>query len=188
MYQSRCHAPTADFNPRSRTGSDVSVILKNPVYCGISTHAPAQGATLKGWGHVLQPVFQPTLPHRERPCVGFPCKPLRINFNPRSRTGSDPALISCSKAAPLISTHAPAQGATKFSDTKIITPVFQPTLPHRERRDHLVPENSTKIFQPTLPHRERQDNSSLYRRELLFQPTLPHRERQSSITICITRH
>ena len=57
-----------------------------------------------------QPVFQPTLPHRERPC---PCSWIcrTIDFNPRSRTGSDRDRRN-GHLIIVISTHAPAQGAT----------------------------------------------------------------------------
>ena len=57
----------------------------------ISTHAPAQGAT-----NYLQNLMQ-----------------MEIDFNPRSRTGSD---------ADLLGIHSPSRI------------IFQPTLPHRERR------------------------------------------------------
>ncbi len=100
-----------DFNPRSRTGSD-PVRLKNPHTFPISTHAPAQGAT----GALISPMdfiglFQPTLPHRERPILAYNDNVLRRYFNPRSRTGSDTKAIPPGGGRG-ISTHAPAQGAT----------------------------------------------------------------------------
>ncbi len=144
-----------DFNPRSRTGSDVGVRACES----------------------RRRIFQPTLPHRERLRFSFSCTHLS-NFNPRSRTGSDHLAGSAGGGRPVfqptlphrerrsgvlelqqcavISTHAPAQGATDivkgiFSADAISThapaqgatvrggghPVlcggFQPTLPHRER-------------------------------------------------------
>ena len=56
---------SADFNPRSREGSDITVIPEIPNH-PISIHAPAKGAT-----HILSMLcllnsFQSTLPRRER--------------------------------------------------------------------------------------------------------------------------
>ena len=58
---------------------------------------------------------------------------LILNFNPRSREGSDNTTQS-SDVAFSISIHAPAKGATltKFHISLFI--VFQSTLPRRERR------------------------------------------------------
>ena len=54
----------------------------------ISIHAPAKGATLFCAVSPLFAVFQSTLPRRERP--NTPRKfPSFLNFNPRSREGSD---------------------------------------------------------------------------------------------------
>ncbi len=78
-----------DFNPRSRTGSDVSRALRSCNFNPISIHAPARGAT------------------------AFAGQTVRANvdFNPRSRTGSDP-IFSCQGSLEFISIHAPARGAT----------------------------------------------------------------------------
>ena len=56
-----------------------------------------------------------------------------VDFNPRSRTGSD----------------------TSFLSQSISTALFQPTLPHRERPMDIGPNGIGETFQPTLPHRER---------------------------------
>ena len=55
----------------------------------ISIHAPAKGATtLKH--HRSYPIkFQSTLPRRERRSVNNPIEDAEIDFNPRSREGSD---------------------------------------------------------------------------------------------------
>ena len=121
----------------------------------ISTHAPAQGATCTFPSLRTRIVFkfQPTLPHRERrlpsrgqtPAWYFnprsrtgsdqSCSALSIHrpdFNPRSRTGSDSS-SSASSISAKISTHAPAQGATRPDLALSIWDGFQPTLPHRER-------------------------------------------------------
>ena len=98
------------------------------------------------------------------------------NFNPRSRTGSD-AWQKEYQVLAMISTHAPAQGATYGSDQWRRKSRFQPTLPHRERRQPSKQPQAVSLFQPTLPHRERPQISSNRSTDRLFQPTLPHRER-----------
>ena len=143
-------------------------------------------------------------------------------FNPRSRTGSDkkppqsergrnisthaPAqgatCIHLSATSQVeISTHAPAQGATlRILDLSPALNLFQPTLPHRERRrwaapprwpPYFNPRSRTgsdaadeilqliiPAFQPTLPHRERRKKFKDSSLDRIFQPTLPHRERR----------
>ncbi len=82
----------ADFNPRSRTGSDIRRIGHNIGGEGISIHAPAQGATGAGGSRRHRRRFQSTLPHRERRFLFI----VAWIFWP-------------------ISIHAPAQGATSFA-------------------------------------------------------------------------
>ena len=98
----------------------------------ISIHAPTRGATEVCLCIFLTHVFQSTLPHGERP-VDRKYMIVKINFNPRSHTGSDGSggedagagknfnprshtgsditvywnYISC-----VISIHAPTRGAT----------------------------------------------------------------------------
>ena len=101
----------ASFNPRSREGSDPKI----PTNC----HGRSK--------------FQPTLPRRERH-RWLPIPSYGTSFNPRSREGSDlepPALTTSSRSfnprsregsdqagrgdlpmARIVSTHAPAKGAT----------------------------------------------------------------------------
>ena len=82
-------AVEANFNPRSREGSDYPKTVFHILVAGISIHAPVKGATCG------QPTVRPGTTHfnpRSREgsdwfiCVGF----LVVNnFNPRSREGSD---------------------------------------------------------------------------------------------------
>ena len=79
-----------NFNPRSRVGSDFSK-LANAVTVGISTHAPAWGAT-----RVPRKPTQTEQYFNPRSRVGsdsfqLPKSDPLIYFNPRSRVGSDPA-------------------------------------------------------------------------------------------------
>ena len=77
------------------------------------------------------------------------------HFNPRSRTGSDVTADDAPADVQQISTHAPARGATADPDIQYADDVFQPTLPHGERRFLSVASCTTGAFQPTLPHGER---------------------------------
>ena len=103
----------ADFNPRSRTGSDYSRWSATS-QVEISTHAPAQGATL-GWATLPWPViFQPTLPHRERPFSRR--KDARESVISTHAPAQGATYANQRNGRPKrISTHAPAQGATLFS-------------------------------------------------------------------------
>ena len=114
------------FNPRSRTGSDLAIRDTLDYDVSISTHAPAQGATLHRILSSSPLRFQPTLPHRERH-PGAEIRPGEQHFNPRSRTGSDCSRRRKRKAHRHISTHAPAQGATWcWITTKWIAEYFNP--------------------------------------------------------------
>ena len=127
----------------------------------ISTHAPAQGATSCSISRRDNPpVFQPTLPHRERPNqLKIICplllfqptlphrerlrrlkkrgKPVPISTHAPAQ-GATPTLRSPGRPVD-ISTHAPAQGATRATYSARSLSVFQPTLPHRERRYLVTP-------------------------------------------------
>ena len=102
--------PVADFNPRSREGSDPPGQEYNVVRHLISIHAPAKGATASAAVAIFEVGFQSTLPRRERhklrsiagqgqifqstlprrATIVLPCFPVcQDNFNPRSREGSD---------------------------------------------------------------------------------------------------
>ena len=77
----------------------------------ISIHAPAKGATTRPSWSVCTVTFQSTLPRRERPLCTLSAN-TTLNFNPRSREGSD--LEQPQPRAPQV--------------------LFQSTLPRRERR------------------------------------------------------
>ena len=76
------------FNPRSREGSDSPSPVKSHFSFTISIHAPAKGATSNSFFILLCPLFQSTLPRRERP-RGCALLQTLLDFNPRSREGSD---------------------------------------------------------------------------------------------------
>ena len=153
LYRAKQASPAQNFNPRSRTGSDLGQPVREP----------------------QRKQFQPTLPHGERPQKRLLRADL-LYFNPRSRTGSDDGKDYID-ADTIISTHAPARGATHSTSIGHARCLFQPTLPHGERlcrnrhctyRQHFNPRSRTGsdsypplvtvirlIFQPTLPHGER---------------------------------
>ena len=166
----------------------------------ISIHAPARGAKPTGTEGTHKSPFQSTLPHGERhPHDMLALLPL-LNFNPRSRTGSD-AIHLFHNITSKISIHAPARGATasgwsaaQFLGISIHAPArgatypdvmlnclypFQSTLPHGERRAAFTDYGVFgDPFQSTLPHGER-PKSFGFRRSIKteFQSTLPHGER-----------
>ena len=142
------------FNPRSREGSD----RRKPAGvtgCKISIHAPARGATFLHMVVVfLLQIFQSTLPRGERhallrqvtsyvvisihaPARGATHKNLcimrLIDFNPRSREGSD------------------SEYKTGFLE---VNP-FQSTLPRGERLGNAGTQRLAAGFQSTLPRGER---------------------------------
>ena len=145
-------------------------------YIAISIHAPAKGAT-KYW-----------------------CNYQSANayFNPRSREGSDYntttekmeygiSIHAPAKGATIntlggyticdISIHAPAKGATQYISYLLISPLFQSTLPRRERPRFPSPLDELSKFQSTLPRRERLILRFSNFLPTLFQSTLPRRER-----------
>ncbi len=99
----------------------------------VLTHAPARGATSSSaaasW---LAWLFQPTRPHGARPPPPPPPS-RRSSFNPRARTGRDAGSIS-TRWARMVSTHAPARGATAAAAKgRRADGLFQPTRPHGAR-------------------------------------------------------
>ena len=102
-----------------------------------------------------------------------------INFNPRSREGSDLSILliiaerntlfqstlprgerqiafaACAGHL-IISIHAPARGATVQHYPRQIVMVFQSTLPRGERQPWIRPHTAAHKFQSTLPRGERQ--------------------------------
>ena len=150
----------------------------------ISIHAPAKGATKKETGLMRVDQFQSTLPRRERPADNkfnsMPCQfqstlPRRerhihdvrisiacLDFNPRSREGSD-FVISLS-ASSMINFNPRSREGSDFGKilvVKIHQP-FQSTLPRRERPccQQRRPFLSAG-FQSTLPRRERPRRAAL---------------------------
>ena len=129
----------------------------------------------------------------------------RINFNPRSREGSDsffPSVCACLT----ISIHAPAKGATLFNrlipiycrisihaPAKGATFAYRPVPPRPAKisihapakgaTEKGIPSRGLARFQSTLPRRERQMLRLMLRKMFRFQSTLPRRERQNAVLL-----
>ena len=71
----------------------------------------------------------------------------RIDFNPRSREGSDADKFHSAQAS-AISIHAPAKGATRGWCACKLAIEFQSTLPRRERRGAFENSRSDCDFNP----------------------------------------
>ena len=165
------------FNPRSRKGSDLPQKRKRRyirifqstlprrerqykafLKCNapaISIHAPAKGATkgkVNNYGNYIN--FNP----RSREGSDAAChirQKCSQYFNPRSREGSDqkPEIIRGS----IINFNPRSREGSDRSGNlcPCYCPVFQSTLPRRERPPELRPGLRLIKFQSTLPRRER---------------------------------
>ena len=146
--------PIADFNPRSREGSDQWLPILF-VHSKISIHAPARGATEVFRITPSMKLFQSTLPRGERHL--HRCnRDCRDDFNPRSREGSDNSVKPFVIRIDSISIHAPARGATVKELCEIVWGEFQSTLPRGERPMGGFKFLGNNGFQSTLPRVERQ--------------------------------
>ena len=163
VFQISIHAPA-----KGATGYVLRILHSS----GISIHAPAKGATSQGFLSSVHPIqFQSTLPRRERPQPLPPKISAIINFNPRSREGSDIVSVLFSLGI-RISIHAPAKGAT-LGHNKVyyISKRFQSTLPRRERPSNSRSRSAfTQSFQSTLPRRERHQQYANLSRLFNFNP------------------
>ena len=100
----------ADFNPRSREGSDLK-ISRSPPTLGFQSTLPRRERRRQMIMVTLTVPFQSTLPRRERRSQNQLIS-MRMEFNPRSREGSDAVNLAAILATDYISIHAPAKGAT----------------------------------------------------------------------------
>ena len=105
-----------DFNPRSREGSDKDIQSAIEAVKKISIHAPARGATVLR-GTTMPAALFISIHAPARGATSFPFCLLSFfkNFNPRSREGSD----------------------NKYLPWFSCIPSFQSTLPRGERRRKL---------------------------------------------------
>ena len=125
---------------------------------GVSTHAPAWGATQTATSN----------------------NGTKPSFNPRARMGRDRIWRANSKRGQ-VSTHAPAWGATFPRSRLAQNNKFQPTRPHGARLTPAKALDEASWFQPTRPHGARLSPRSNARTFCLFQPTRPHGARPAMI-------
>ena len=118
LHQTACSQPHHNFNPRSRKGSDQGIFFDDSA-CNNFNPRSRKGSDTYGflspdpfskfqstlpqgerrfrilicrrWGGI----FQSTLPQGERPDCPGNLYGIRIDFNPRSRKGSDKILLCC---------------------------------------------------------------------------------------------
>ena len=117
-------------------GATIISLPSDPGYY-ISIHAPAKGATdFVDTDDDFNVDFNPRSREGSDALIikGLPAS-LR-HFNPRSREGSD-NIAEKAENVTLISIHAPAKGATTRKAISQFLTVFQSTLPRRERQ-HLL--------------------------------------------------
>ena len=109
---------SADFNPRSREGSDILTARKDE-HCFHFNPRSREGSDETAPFHTAaQLVFQSTLPRRERPDNTSVPRIHPHHFNPRSREGATLYFCICVLLIQ-ISIHAPAKGATSEADEAV---------------------------------------------------------------------
>ena len=123
----------SDFNPRSREGSDYFLMICFWAIT-ISIHAPAKGATSRSKVRTTADIFQSTLPRRERhDLLQFPSL-SSVNFNPRSREGSDGPVEVTVGAGYNFNPRSREGSDRKRHRFPNLCCIFQSTLPRRERQ------------------------------------------------------
>ena len=120
------------FNPRSRMGSDTksaSLSASTGTFQSTLPHGERQTAycpAVQTWA------FQSTLPHGERPATNIRLIHL-INFNPRSRMGSDRLVAACDGGQADFNPRSRMGSDRCQLQIASINALFQSTLPHGER-------------------------------------------------------
>ena len=160
-----------------------------------------KGATCLRWRVGLKRLFQSALPRRERHDTLHDFDDA-LDFNPRSREGSDDA-VAVPYPVDTISIHALVKGATTTQSAKTInlsisihapvkgaTCIMKDTPNPKGISIHAPAKGATAmsinaatcatIFQSTLPRRERPAPCAARAAGEGFQSTLPRRERRDS--------
>ena len=140
------------FNPRAREGRDDKRGLRQFFPREVSIHAPARGATcvrLHLTLHVRR--FNPRA-REGRDSLDIQNIIVERSFNPRAREGRDYSRDIESLGKRVVSIHAPARGATKFSRSLTLRLYkFQSTRPRGARRTSTADSLSIRRFQSTRP-------------------------------------
>ena len=161
--------------PRGERLVSVQIVI---LQLKISIRAPARGATLPPFPHSRPYVISIRAPARGATFRGKKFSTIFVNFNPRSREGSD-ATEEAAYYGFEISIRAPARGATSIcTSISVIAVDFNPRS--REGSDLLAVYILVQVcrFQSALPRGERLPGTSGKSLKLLFQSALPRGERQ----------
>ena len=140
LVRSSTDSSSQHFNPRSREGSDGTDLVLY-LACNISIHAPAKGATVRRTCGAPGGAISIHAPAKGATDAKLEFNPAKVDFNPRSREGSDPHLLRLHLCRRTISIHAPAKGATVDNAICQLGYQFQSTLPRRERQ-----QKSPRLF------------------------------------------
>ena len=151
LYRAKQASPAQNFNPRSRTGSDLKSVCYGRIYY-ISTHAPARGATMARTTSTRTPSFQPTLPHGERH-IRRVSDTHDAYFNPRSRTGSDLTYQPETRWQIDFNPRSRTGSDSYPPLVTVIRLIFQPTLPHGERRIYTHDDGTVVVISTHAPAR-----------------------------------
>ena len=147
---------SADFNPRSREGSDILTARKDE--------------------HCFH--FQSTLPRRERRNSTVPhSRPTRISIHAPAKGATRQYICAAYTSSSFQSTLPRRERLCTFAFA-YFSFRFQSTLPRRERHPKRTRRSSCRTFQSTLPRRERRVQFRILAGDYKFQSTLPRRERQ----------
>ena len=201
-YKSTHLSGVASFNPRSRMGSDVLMLVESGEL-NVSIHAPAWGATMHC--HIVLILlfgfnprsrmgsdfhesinrrdgtkFQSTLPHGERPFILFLDCTLR-QFQSTLPHGERLQIFASASDLALVSIHAPAWGATSTATGEpedIVVSIHAPAWGATSSFGFI---GTPFKFQSTLPHGERQQLTRLRAQLKSFNP----RSRMGSDSRCL---
>ena len=140
-----------NFNPHSHEGSDL-VTDSPPFSCSISIHTPTKGAT--HFFLQLRQSFSYFNPHsHEGSDASFTIAfSFCVNFNPHSHEGSDRHTLQDDKLRQNFNPHSHEGSDSVASMSFASFPVFQSTLPRRERRGPVgkrLIEKKISIHTPT---------------------------------------
>ena len=142
--------------------------VKTPVH--ISIRAPARGATELIAPNDHSIIISIRAPARGATFVKSTSVNPMLDFNPRSREGSDhncPPLVDNTAG---ISIRAPARGATKLLDDVLDMSLFQSALPRGERLKLTSSLNQYPVFQSALPRGERRCSKTEDQYYFYFNP------------------
>ena len=147
------------FNPRPRAGGDVPPRRNIAFPARVSIHAPARGATFRGWSKKMKPQVSIHAPARGATAQTHRSNPDPDGFNPRPRAGGDlhgepPAVVLA-----MFQSTPPRAGRPCLPPTVCYSKKFQSTPPRGRRRINVSRAVKAAMFQSTPPRGGRLPNS-----------------------------